>query len=93
MSVNDIICYAKKITLRFRVDKSDEVLKIVSRFWNSNMIKVDGLRGFMLTIDPFSPELVTNITVWESKQAMDEFYSNCTNYSAVLEKNPKNDKW
>jgi hypothetical protein len=24
---------------------------------------------------------------------MDEFYSNCTNYSAVLEKNPKNDKW
>ncbi len=38
------------------------------------MSKVQGLKGFMLILDPYKPELATNITVWESKQFMDEFY-------------------
>ncbi len=66
--------YAKKISGRFRLEKREEGLKTVSEFWNSNMSKVQGLKGFMLILDPYKPELATNITVWESKQFMDEFY-------------------
>lgn len=60
---NNRMYYAKKITGRFRLNKREEGLKIVSEFWNSNMSQVNGLKGFMLILDPSSPELATNITI------------------------------
>lgn len=78
--------YTKKISGRFRLDKREEGLKAVSEFWNSNISKVQGLKGFMLTLDPYNPELATNITLWESKQIMDEFYLHNAGYSIILEK-------
>jgi hypothetical protein len=80
--------YAKKISGRFRLDKREEGLKMVSEFWNSNMSKVQGLKGFMFILDPYNPELelATNITVWESKQFMDELYLHNASYSTILEK-------
>jgi|SRR5215831_10873986 len=77
--------YAKKISGHFMKGKSEEALKMISEFWNSNMRNVKGLKGFILMLDPQSPDRATNVTVWENKEYMDEYYSDNESYSLILE--------
>jgi hypothetical protein len=65
--------YAKVIKGRFKAHQREEGLRIVVDLWNSNVGKVKGLKGFVLT-------------VWETKQEMDTYYTNDKNYLETLEK-------
>ena len=84
--MNFTMYYAKEISGHFKLGKKEEGLKIVSEFWKANVGKVKGLKGFMLMLDPCTSEIATNITVWENKQYMDEYYSGDVSYFAVLDK-------
>ena len=78
--------YAKKISGHFKPAQKVEGLKMVSDFWNSNVNKVKGFKGFMLMLDSNDSLIATNITVWESKEDMDSYYSGDEHYFQILHK-------
>lgn len=78
--------YAKKISGHFKPAQQEAGLKMVSDFWNSNVNKVKGFKGFMLMLDSDDSLIATNITLWESKEDMDTYYSRDEHYFQILHK-------
>jgi hypothetical protein len=70
--------YVKQITGRFKDGKREEGLKIIEDLWNDNVGNVKGLTAFVLMANLHDSHGATNMTVWETKEDMDEYYSRNT---------------
>ncbi len=73
--------YVKQITGRFKDGKREEGLKIIAELWNDNVGNVKGLTAFVLMATLHDSHGVTNTTIWETKEDMDD-----KKYRSVLEK-------
>jgi hypothetical protein len=78
--------YVKQITGRLKDGKREEGLKIIAELWNDNVGNVKGLTAFVLMANLQYSHGVTNTTIWETKEGMDEYYSGDKKYRSVLEK-------
>lgn len=76
--------YVKQITGRFKDGKREEGLKIIEELWNDNVGNVKGLTTFVLMANLHDSHGATNMTVWETKEDMDEYYSRNKKYQSVL---------
>jgi len=60
-------------------------LKIIADFYNSNIGRVKGFKGYLLRESLKDPLSIVNITFWDAKEDMDSYY-NGMDYSEFLEK-------
>ena len=77
--------YIRHIEGRFKEGKRDEAAKKVVDFYNGLVGKVKGFRGFMMTGSLDDPQKAVNVTLWESREDMDDYYTNDKEYASFLE--------
>lgn len=61
------------------------VLKMIADFYNTNIGRVKGFKGYLLRESLKDQLAIVNITFWDTKEDMDSYY-NGKNYSEFLEK-------
>ncbi|MDR4490219.1 MAG: hypothetical protein R2685_04875 [Candidatus Nitrosocosmicus sp.] len=77
--------YIKRIEGKFKNDKKEDGIKMVVDFYNRMAENTKGFKGFIMTGSLDDPQRVANISLWESKEDMDNYYTNDKEYSAFLE--------
>jgi quinol monooxygenase YgiN len=77
--------FAKHIEGRFKEGKREEPSKKVVDFYNGLSGKVKGSNGFVMSGSLEDPQKAVNISLWETREDMDEYYANNKEYSSFLE--------
>ena len=78
--------YIRHIEGRFKEGKRDEAAKKVVDFYNGLAGKVKGFKGFIMTGSLDDPQKAVNISLWESREDMDNYYANDDKeYASFLE--------
>lgn len=62
-------------------EKREEGTKKVVDFYNGLIGKIKGFKGFIMTGSSDDPQKAVNITLWETKEEMDNYYANDRDYS------------
>lgn len=78
--------YVKRIEGKFKIDKKEEGVKMVVDFYSGMAGNIKGFKGFVMTGSLNDPQRVANISLWETKEDMDNYYANNKEYSSFLEK-------
>jgi quinol monooxygenase YgiN len=78
--------YVKHIEGRFKQGKRDEAVQIVVDFYNKLIGKVKGFKGFIMTGSLDDPQKAVNISLWKTREDMDNYYAKDKDYSSLLEK-------
>jgi hypothetical protein len=76
--------FVKHIEGSFREGKRKEGIKKVVDHYNELSGKVKGFRGF-ITSGSLEDSKVFNMSVWETKEDMDNYYANDMEYASFLE--------
>jgi hypothetical protein len=76
--------FVKHIEGTFIEGKRDEVIKKVVDHYNGLSDKVKGFQGF-ITSGSLVDSKVFNMSVWETKEDMDNYYANDKEYASFLE--------
>lgn len=77
--------YAMQFNERCKRGQRVIALKMIADFYDSNIGRVKGFKGYLLRESLKDPPSIVNITFWDSKEDMDSYY-NGMNYSEFLEK-------
>jgi heme-degrading monooxygenase HmoA len=77
--------YVKRIEGKFKNDKKEEGVKMVVDFYNGMAGNIKGFKGFIMTGSFDDPQRVANISLWETKEDMDNYYAHDKEYSSLLE--------
>ena len=77
--------YAVQFNERCKRGQRVVALKMIADFYNSNIGRVKGFKGYLLRESLKDPSSIVNITFWDAKEDMDSYYKG-TNYSEFLEK-------
>jgi heme-degrading monooxygenase HmoA len=77
--------YIKHLEARFKEGKRDEGTKKVVDFYDGLIGKAKGFKGFIMSGSLGDPQKTVNISLWETKEDMDDFYANDKNYASFLE--------
>ena len=77
--------YAMQFNERCKGGQRVIALKMIADFYNSNIGRVKGFKGYLLRESLKDPPSIVNITFWDAKEDMDSYY-NGLNYSEFLEK-------
>ena len=68
--------YIRHIEGRFKEGKRDEAAKKVVDFYDGLAGKVKGFKGFIMTGSLDDPQKAVNVSLWESRTDMDNYYAN-----------------
>ena len=77
--------YIRHIEGRFKEGKRDEAAKKVVDFYDGLAGKVKGFKGFIMTGSLDDPQKAVNVSIWESREDMDDYYANDKEYASFLE--------
>ena|ERR671939_547867 len=78
--------YIRHIEGRFKQGQRDEASRKVVDFYNGLIgKKIKGFRGFIMTGSLEDPQKAVNISLWETREDMDNYYANDKEYFAFLE--------
>jgi quinol monooxygenase YgiN len=77
--------YIRHIEGRFKEGKRDEAAKKVVDFYDGLAGKVKGFKGFIMTGSLDDPQKAVNVSLWESREDMDNYYANDKGYASFLE--------
>ena len=66
-------------------EKRDEAAKKVVDFYDGLAGKVKGFKGFIMTGSLDDPQKAVNVSLWESREDMDNYYANDKEYASFLE--------
>ena len=77
--------FVKHIAGSFKSGKEKEGLQKVVDFYNSLSGKTTGFIGFITSSSVEDPQRAVNISVWETKEAMDHYYTSDQDYLEFLE--------
>ena len=77
--------YIRHIEGRFKEGKRDEATKKIVDFYNKLVGKVKGYKGFIMTGSVDDPQKAVNVSLWESREDMDNYYANDKEYASSLE--------
>jgi quinol monooxygenase YgiN len=76
--------YIRHIEGRFKEGKRNEAAKKIVDFYDGLAGKVKGFRGFIMTGSLDDPQKAVNVSLWESREDMDN-YANDKDYASFLE--------
>ena len=77
--------FVKHIEGRFKEGKREEAEKKVVEFYNGLSGKIKGFNGFIMSGSLEDPQKAVNITLWDTKEDMDDYYANNKEYLSFLE--------
>jgi heme-degrading monooxygenase HmoA len=77
--------FVKHIEGSFKEGKREEAIKKIVDFYNGLSGKIDGFNGFIMSGSLDDPQKAVNISLWETREDMDDYYSNNKEYSSFLE--------
>ncbi len=78
--------YIRHIEGRFKEGKRDEAAKKVVDFYDGLAGKVKGFKGFIMIGSLDDPQKAVNVSLWESREDMDNYYANDDKeYASFLE--------
>ena len=77
--------FVKHIEGSFKEGKREEAIKKIVDFYNGLSGKIDGFNGFIMSGSLDDPQKDVNISLWETREDMDDYYSNNKEYSSFLE--------
>ena len=77
--------FVKHIEGRFKEGKREEAEKKVEEFYNGLSGKIKGFNGFIMSGSLEDPQKAVNITLWKTREDMDDYYANNKEYSSFLE--------
>ena len=77
--------FAKHIEGRFKEGRREEATKKVVDFYNGLSGKIKGFNGFIMSGSLEDPQKAVNISLWETREDMDDYYANNKEYSTFLE--------
>jgi quinol monooxygenase YgiN len=77
--------FVKHIEGSFKEGKREEAIKKIVDFYNGLSGKIDGFNGFIMSGSLDHPQKAVNISLWETREDMDDYYSNNKEYSSFLE--------
>jgi len=70
---------------RFKEGKREEATKKIMDFYNGLSGKIKGFNGFIMSGSLEDLQKAVNITLWETREDMDDYYANNKEYSSFLE--------
>ena len=70
---------------RFKEGKREEATKKIMDFYNGLSGKIKGFNGFIMSGSLEDPQKAVNISFWDTREDMDDFYANNKEYSSFLE--------
>lgn len=77
--------FVRHIEGSFKKGKEKEGIQKVVDFYNTLSGKTTGFIGFIMSSSTEDPQRAVNISVWETKESMDNYYDNDQEYSKFLE--------
>ncbi|MGN6628702.1 MAG: Dabb family protein [Candidatus Nitrosocosmicus sp.] len=77
--------FVKHIEGRFKEEKREEAIKKIVEFYNGLSGKIKGFNGFIMSGSLEDAQKAVNISIWETREDMDDYYANNKEYSAFLE--------
>jgi len=77
--------FVKHIEGSFKEGKREEAIKKIGDFYNGLSGKIDGFNGFIMSGSLDDPQKAVNISLWETREDMDDYYSNNKEYPSFLE--------
>ena len=77
--------YAKQLKAHWKEGKRDEGAKMVVDFYNGLIGKANGFKGFIMTGSLDDPQKTVNISLWETREDMDNYYANDKDYASFLD--------
>jgi heme-degrading monooxygenase HmoA len=70
---------------RFKEGKREEATKKIMDFYNGLSGKIKGFNGFIMSGSLEDPQKAVNISFWDTREDMDDFYANNKEYSSFQE--------
>jgi len=67
--------YAMQFNERCKRGQRVIALKMIADFYNSNIGRVKGFKGYLLRESLKDPPSIVNITFWDTKEDMDSYYN------------------
>jgi hypothetical protein len=67
--------YAMQFNERCKKGQRVIALKMIADFYNSNIGRVKGFKGYLLRESLEDPPSIVNITFWDAKDDMDSYYN------------------
>ncbi|MGN6347992.1 MAG: antibiotic biosynthesis monooxygenase [Candidatus Nitrosocosmicus sp.] len=77
--------FVKHIEGRFKEGKREEAIKKIVEFYDELSGKIKGFNGFIMSGSLEDAQKAVNISIWETREDMDDYYANNKEYSAFLE--------
>jgi hypothetical protein len=77
--------FVRHIEGRFKEGKREEATKKIEDFYNGLPGKIKGFNGFIMSGSLEDPQKAVNITLWDTKGDMDDYYANNKEYLSFLE--------
>lgn len=77
--------FVKHIEGRFKEGKREEGQKKVVDFYNGLSGKIKGFKGFIMSGSLDDPQKAVNVSLWETKEDMDDYYANNKEYLSFLQ--------
>ena len=77
--------FVKHLEGRFKEGKREEGIKKIVEFYNELSGKIKGFNGFIMSGSLEDPQKAINISLWETREDMDNYYTNNKEYLSFLE--------
>jgi heme-degrading monooxygenase HmoA len=77
--------FVKHIEGRFKEGKREEGQKKVVDFYNELSGRIKGFKGFIMSGSLEDPQKAVNVSLWDTREDMDDYYANNKEYSSFLE--------
>jgi len=77
--------FAKHIEGRFKEGNREDATKKIVDFYNGLSGKIKGFNGFIMSGSLEDLQKAVNITLWETREDMDDYYANNKEYLSFLE--------
>jgi heme-degrading monooxygenase HmoA len=77
--------YIRHIEGRFKEGKREEAAKKIVDFYDGLAGKVKGFKGFIMTGSLDDPQKAVNVSLWESREDMDNYYANDKDHASFVE--------
>jgi heme-degrading monooxygenase HmoA len=78
--------YVRQIKGHSKEGMKEQVVRAIADFYNPQIGKVKGMKGFLLMESLNDQNEIINMTFWKTKEDCDAYYSQDKTYAAILEK-------
>jgi hypothetical protein len=77
--------FIKQVEAHFKEGRRDEGAKKIQDFYSGLIGKIKGLNGFIMTGSLDDSQKTVNISIWETQEDMNDYYTNNEDYKSFVE--------